>query len=116
MVRHCGDQRRQGQSGNLDSPYLSPRGKGPQLWAEYLGRDGRIELWKGDNMSRKDYQKFAETLATVRGWVKDGYKDGPEREAALGALVVLEGGIANIFAEDNPRFDRQRFTVAAKGR
>lgn len=76
-------------------------------------------------MTRKDYQRIAEVLNTVR--VKHGIKEvsvfpkaenyTPEKrgtkEALLNELVMY---LADAFAEDNTRFNYQRFSDACNNR
>ena len=62
-------------------------------------------------MSRKNYVRFASALAEVRELL------GPRRPASVAhmALDSVESRIADILADDNPRFDRERFHAAAHG-
>lgn len=62
-------------------------------------------------MSHKDYVKFASALAHARADLSD---DSTGR-AGLRVIEQLEADIADIFAVDNPRFDRHRFMMAAFG-
>ena len=50
-------------------------------------------------MTRKDYIKLADMLAQVR-------KD-------RGGLAAVENKLVKILADDNPRFDEQKFRAAA---
>ena len=57
-------------------------------------------------MTRKDYEAIAAKFAIDRP------KDGP----ALEMYVALQKRIADAFALDNPRFNRQRFYDACEPR
>jgi hypothetical protein len=59
-------------------------------------------------MTRKDYEKFAAMLKDVRSMYT--YKPN---DTFNPTLEVICEQTANIFAEDNPRFDRERFLEAA---
>jgi len=54
-------------------------------------------------MSRKDYVKFAEMLRTI-----------PLEGPALCFWKDVRDRIADIFAADNPNFDRERFEKACQ--
>lgn len=56
-------------------------------------------------MSRKHYTKFA---AEVAHRIKTA-DDGPERAGVLS----MARGMIEVFEADNPRFDRDRFCIAA---
>jgi len=58
-------------------------------------------------MSRKDYVKFAEMLR--------GLPDGMSHTRHVVYWTDVRDRIADIFAVDNPRFDRERFEKACKG-
>jgi hypothetical protein len=61
-------------------------------------------LNNGDSMvSSRDYQKFAKMLA-AEAKVEIGY-----------TWLRLQAAIADIFAQNNPKFDRKRFDVACRG-
>ena len=62
-------------------------------------------------MTRKDYVKFAELLrvAKFRCKLAENYFGSPE---ALIEFFELE--LADIFAVDNPNFDRKRFSKACE--
>lgn len=59
-------------------------------------------------MTRKDYIKVADMLAGEFALARHDNTVG-----AVAALRNVTFGIADIFAQDNPRFDRQRFYTAA---
>lgn len=61
-------------------------------------------------MTRKDYVKFAAMLAGEMAIAQD--KVGTKREVAVDAVRCIILMTADIFAQDNPRFDRQRFYEA----
>ena len=61
-----------------------------------------------DAMTRKDYVKFAEMLARVRLQAQDKHV---EFNYGINRMQVE---IADIFASDNPRFDRERFYEACE--
>ena len=56
-------------------------------------------------MSKKDYVKFAEVIRVAK-----------QRDYEIGAQVLrfFEIEIADLFAADNPRFDRERFAKACE--
>ncbi len=53
-------------------------------------------------MTRKDYVAIAQVLESVE----------PGKDS--GVWLVLRERIADVFAGDNPRFDRERFYIACK--
>jgi hypothetical protein len=53
-------------------------------------------------MSRKDYVAFARLVNMLRA----------EGELSLNGAVAMAVGMADVFAGDNPRFDRGRFLAA----
>lgn len=65
-------------------------------------------------MSRKDYVAvaavIADTMSTIRADVEAG--NGPDIEPDAVAMSIGHG-LADIFAKDNPRFDRERFMAAS---
>jgi hypothetical protein len=58
-------------------------------------------------MSRKDYVAFAAELAAQR----KHFLTCSDKVSAY-AVESVADGIANVFAADNPRFDRVRFLAA----
>jgi len=60
-------------------------------------------------MTRKDYIKFADAITYAGELVENGTIYN-----AQAALFFMRSAIAEILAADNPRFDRNRFTAAAK--
>jgi hypothetical protein len=61
-------------------------------------------------MTRKDYEAVAGVLARQR---KIGESFDPIARAQRDALLyVLTSTLADLFARDNPRFDRQKFYAA----
>jgi hypothetical protein len=74
-----------------------------------LGLAVNSEHERGEGMSRKDYQAFADALKEVRR----NLAANPER-SALYVLDDLQIHIMRIFAADNPRFDGDRFDTAAR--
>lgn len=63
-------------------------------------------------MTRKDYVAIAEAIYTTRETlpIVTGYW-----EAQLEAIGRATQLVADVFAEDNPRFDRARFIAACEG-
>jgi hypothetical protein len=61
-------------------------------------------------MSRKDYVAFAALLREHADTIMD-----PTQAPDI-ALADLVNGVADVFAADNPNFDRRRFLEAATGR
>lgn len=62
-------------------------------------------------MTRKDYQAIAAAIAKVRhdwGAPNGGLIPGEARHA----IEEIEWAIAQVFAQDNPRFDRDKFLGA----
>jgi hypothetical protein len=55
-------------------------------------------------MTRKDYVKFAEMLRQKRQLIED----------SSSTLLDLTISIADIFAQDNPKFDREKFYAACE--
>jgi hypothetical protein len=53
-------------------------------------------------MSRKDYERIASVLAGVR-------QTNPDARVQLNVVSMT---LADVFADDNPRFDRTRFLLA----
>ena len=58
-------------------------------------------------MTKKDYVKFTEMIRMDRS-IFAGYE--------LNALAVIKAQIADIFEQDNPNFDRQKFYAACEPR
>lgn len=58
-------------------------------------------------MTRKDYVKFAALFA---GEVALSKQDGIVAEGTIKSIIY---STADIFAQDNPRFDRQKFYAAS---
>lgn len=58
-------------------------------------------------MSKKDYQAMARVLYSVRRFAP--YEGGQEH-----MLSEVTREVANVFAADNPRFDRARFIEACE--
>lgn len=54
-------------------------------------------------MSKKDYVKFAEMFKEQKG-----------KENGQAVLADLIWGACELFAQDNPNFDRERFLAACK--
>lgn len=67
-------------------------------------------------MSRKDYENIAAQVKAVRAGVAHTEPVSPEDDrfcrGILAGTRILAGGIANVFADDNERFDRERFLTA----
>jgi len=61
---------------------------------------------KGENMTRKDYKAFA---AEFRPLV---IRSASEPSTEHHTMLLVVGRTADIFARDNPRFDRARFYTA----
>jgi hypothetical protein len=59
-------------------------------------------------MSRKDYVAVAEVLNTQAVKAVEGHE-----VTAFFAVADIANGLADLFAADNPRFDRDRFLTAA---
>lgn len=57
-------------------------------------------------MTRKDYNALAAVIATAR----EDWAGNPDALAAAGALARR---LTDVLAADNPRFDRDRFLIAA---
>lgn len=60
-------------------------------------------------MSRKDY----EAMATALRVKMESYSDTDRYVTAREAVRQVAGALADVFAADNPRFDRKRFMKAA---
>ncbi len=60
-------------------------------------------------MSRKDYVRMAQIIATERTLLEDGESYGGIGKDGLHLLRNLTISLAETFKSDNPRFDRQRF-------
>jgi len=63
-------------------------------------------------MTRKDYVAIAEAFATTKPETADNVQ---AREARYQWKLVMTE-IADVFADDNPRFDRDRFYTACEGK
>jgi hypothetical protein len=63
-------------------------------------------------MTRKDYVKFAELVRVA----KHRYNPAGTKldDACLHVVDFFETEMADLFARDNARFDRQRFAIACK--
>lgn len=55
-------------------------------------------------LHRKDYKAIA-------GIIRQSYQDEPT-QSGRGAVIQLAGSFANMLANDNPLFDRERFMTA----
>lgn len=64
-------------------------------------------------MSRKDYEAIAKAIRTQAELHNPD--DGPEEMYARFGVEATACRIADVLAEDNPRFDRERFLNAALG-
>jgi hypothetical protein len=71
-------------------------------------------------MTRKDYVKFASVLKQNKPTSRDEIEIHPSDVAATDEETLinavwrqLAGDIADIFQQDNPKFDRARFLAAA---
>lgn len=69
-------------------------------------------------MSRKDYvaiaAAFRDSLGIYEGYAEYGVElDGDPQGHVLDALTVAANKIADVLANDNPNFDRERFLKAA---
>lgn len=62
-------------------------------------------------MSRKHYVEVAETIKRTVDWSAD--ETPVRRRARLAAAQEIANGMADMFAYENGRFDRQRFMNAA---
>jgi len=62
------------------------------------------------SMTKKHFQMIADAIADTR----HAYVTTRESEEALGALDALAENLAHEFADENPRFDRDRFLDACK--
>ena len=59
-------------------------------------------------MTKKDYIVFAEMLKENRRRIKEGQKE--KRKMTIeGVSLAIERDIADIFFNDNPRFDYRKF-------
>ena len=67
-------------------------------------------------MTRKDYVAFAELVSRIQprfeGMCGNGYLYIFHTETEGDPLEDLVAGMADVFAADNPRFDRGRFMAA----
>lgn len=63
-------------------------------------------------MSRKDYQSIAAALCETQPAVVDGDRCN---DALRNQWQATVSAIADVFAADNPRFDRVRFLRACNG-
>ena len=57
-------------------------------------------------MTRKDYVRFAQVLSSYKA---DCHDEGTSPRVVAQFLALR---IADVFADDNPRFDRERFLQA----
>jgi len=60
-------------------------------------------------MTRKDYVKVAAALYCQRGEVAWKYGGDSGLEGALWIVDCIVRDVAEVFADDNPRFDHDRF-------
>ena len=72
-----------------------------------MKRDGSNPESEGGQMARYEKRHY-EDIATI---LFEGYQhtDGPAQEVIL---ELLTNDFADLFADDNPRFDRKRFKKA----
>lgn len=63
-------------------------------------------------MSRKDYEKVAAILREENAFAANGRDVASRTARAVVATVAVK--MADMFAEDNPRFDRDRFLEACE--
>ncbi len=59
-------------------------------------------------MTRKDFEAVAQEIRHVRIGFKSNYANDRSRMV----LDALADNLANVFSEDNPRFDRAKFLLA----
>ena len=62
-------------------------------------------------MTRKDYVAIAAAIALTRDYIARTEPEENQIDMRDGAALAAEH-IANVMAQDNPRFDRQRFLKA----
>lgn len=62
-------------------------------------------------MTRKHYEKFAALFAGEKALL-DSWTNGPLYTTRMTLLRNIILSTADIFAQDNPRFDRERFYTA----
>ena len=58
-------------------------------------------------MTRKHYAKIADLLNVM----SDKYKENAEARRVIFSVAVM---LSDLFADDNPRFDRERWWAACK--
>lgn len=66
------------------------------------------------SMGRKDYERFAALFAGEMALARNAIRAG--ETASLSACTAVRNIVlstADIFAQDNPRFDRERFYAAS---
>lgn len=63
-------------------------------------------------MTKKDYEKIAKAFARRVSESKAHYGDEPIRLHAITQIEYLAEDMADMLAEDNHRFDRDRFLAA----
>jgi hypothetical protein len=63
-------------------------------------------------MTKKHYEKFAALFAGEVSMAKT-FSDPTAKVAALEAVKSIILSTADIFAQDNPRFDREKFYAAS---
>jgi hypothetical protein len=66
-------------------------------------------------MTRKDYEAFAEVFRKYTTEIQALAREGRHGYGGPHVLTIA-GEVANIFAADNPRFDRERFLKACEPR
>ena len=66
-------------------------------------------------MTRKNYIAFAKATARQVQEVRSYGSLNVERHAKLAGINEIVGIAADLFAADNPRFDRDRFMTACFG-
>lgn len=65
-------------------------------------------------MTRKDYVSVARAIKTVREASHASCPDEKEHNAKTSAITELEIALAQVFKDDNARFDRERFIKACE--
>lgn len=64
-------------------------------------------------MSRKHYERFAAMFSGEMALARVMGRDDSERAYGVNTVGNLIRSTADIFAQDNPRFDRARFYAAS---
>lgn len=64
-------------------------------------------------MSRKDYVKVAAIIAAARAQ-REEFAVSPEPLTAIDTIEYFQRTLADMFAEDSPKFDRKIFAKACE--